>query len=104
MCDCKSYNRPDWGGSTPEVVMPYRSYFPHSGKATACIDSCIVAQMTALWEAGIETGGCCCGHNRRPAPEVMLQRPADVERACQILSEIDDREWHVTVWSKVPAA
>lgn len=26
------------------------------------IDSCIVDAILALWEKGIETTGCCCGH------------------------------------------
>lgn len=27
------------------------------------IDSCIVQVIHTLWEKGIETTGCCCGHN-----------------------------------------
>lgn len=30
---------------------------------TICVDKCIVACIERLWEIGIETTGCCCGHN-----------------------------------------
>ncbi|MCK4822347.1 hypothetical protein KA005_41675 [bacterium] len=30
------------------------------------VDKCIVAQVVNLWEAGIRTYGCCCGHNKTP--------------------------------------
>lgn len=28
-----------------------------------CIDPCIVPAIRKLWDQGIETLGCCCGHN-----------------------------------------
>lgn len=31
--------------------------------ATVCIDPCIVEVIKDLWTQGIETTGCCCGHN-----------------------------------------
>lgn len=31
------------------------------------VDPCIVDQIKFLWGKGIETLGCCCGHNRIPA-------------------------------------
>jgi hypothetical protein len=36
-----------------------------SGKA--CIDPCIMAEIQSLWDAGILTHGCCCGHNSADA-------------------------------------
>jgi hypothetical protein len=32
-----------------------------------CIDICIVEAIKVIWLAGIETTGCCCGHNAMPA-------------------------------------
>lgn len=32
-----------------------------------CIDSCIVDAIKELWSKGVETTGCCCGHNIMPA-------------------------------------
>jgi hypothetical protein len=31
-----------------------------------CIDGCIVNAIKELWSKGIETTGCCCGHNIMP--------------------------------------
>jgi hypothetical protein len=31
--------------------------------STLSIDSCIVENIKSLWRKGIETSGCCCGHN-----------------------------------------
>jgi hypothetical protein len=30
---------------------------------TVCVDNCIVEAIRQLWDRGIETTGCCCGHN-----------------------------------------
>ena len=32
-----------------------------------CVDKCISEEILNLWECGITTIGCCCGHNREPA-------------------------------------
>ncbi|WP_228417920.1 hypothetical protein, partial [Chryseobacterium oranimense] len=29
-----------------------------------CIDPCIIDEVKELWSLGIETHGCCCGHNK----------------------------------------
>ncbi len=29
---------------------------------TVCIDTCILGAIQELWDKGIETTGCCCGH------------------------------------------
>ncbi|RFM30042.1 hypothetical protein DXN05_03460 [Deminuibacter soli] len=34
---------------------------------TVSIDPCIVECIKELWENGIETTGCCCGHRRQRA-------------------------------------
>lgn len=28
-----------------------------------CIDPCILEEIKVLWDSGIKTRGCCCGHN-----------------------------------------
>lgn len=30
-----------------------------------CIDKCIAQEVKHLWNLGISTTGCCCGHNER---------------------------------------
>lgn len=33
-----------------------------NGDVAFALDACIVPAVQALWEAGIRTIGCCCGH------------------------------------------
>ena len=33
-------------------------------RETVCLDVCIADEVTELWDKGIVTTGCCCGHNR----------------------------------------
>jgi hypothetical protein len=30
------------------------------------VDACLVEEIRDLWDAGIRTSGCCCGHNQVP--------------------------------------
>lgn len=32
-----------------------------------CVDACIALEVHRLWQQGIRTTGCCCGHNTAPA-------------------------------------
>jgi len=32
-----------------------------------CVDRCLQHEIALLWHAGIQTTGCCCGHNVAPA-------------------------------------
>ena len=35
-----------------------------AGKDIICVDACLAAEIEVLWDKGIKTNGCCCGHNR----------------------------------------
>lgn len=35
-------------------------------KHTVCIDKCLEDEIKMLWNNGIITTGCCCGHNKNP--------------------------------------
>ena len=102
-CNCISHNARDWGGSDPEVVLPYKKYFPHSERDTVCVDACIAVTMERLWAAGVKTGACCCGHNGKSAiangrPSVMIVDPSQAQLAFDVLSS-DSREWWVQFWA-----
>lgn len=69
MCDCAPDVKP---GSYDNVVSfdPPAHMHEYRDKRIAaglsgriCIDRCLVAEIKALWFAGIRTTGCCCGHN-----------------------------------------
>ena len=103
MCNCISYNAPEWGGTDQEAVLPYQKYFPLSDRDTVCVDACIAPVIEKLWAAGIKTGACCCGHNGKAQicngmPNVMIVDPSQAQAAFDILAA-DHRRWWVAFWA-----
>ena len=100
-CNCQSYNKPEWGGDAGEV--PIRCdvdpLVPIDKRRVICVDACIVDQIKALWAKGIETGGCCCGHNKDD-PNVGLLRADAVPMAVEVLKRSDTRTWKVWAYSR----
>jgi len=95
MCDCRSYNQPEKGGTEPEVVLDHARYFPDTGKPTVCVDPCISEVIERLWTHGIRTRHSCCGHNTQN-PSVGLDQVDDFQRAVTLLRR-DPRPWRVFV-------
>lgn len=93
MCDCWSYN---WGiGKKQPAVLSN----PFTGSEVS-IDPCIEKVIAHLWENGIATGGCCCGHNRLK-PTIVLETdatPAEVYRIRQLIEQVDDRDFDIFAW------
>lgn len=104
MCECRSYNAgAELGGSIPERVLPYRKYFPQSDRETVCVDDCIADMIERLWEAGVKTGACCCGHNGQSKianghAHVMITDPSQAQLAHSILAQ-DNRLWWISMWA-----
>lgn len=49
------------------IMLPYYVTDPtdkENRKQTkmVCIDKCLLPEILSLWESGIKTTGCCCGH------------------------------------------
>ena len=104
-CDCLSYNRPDWGGNVPEVILDPRPYFSQCTK-TICVDSCISEQIEDLWKAGVQTAMSCCGHNGKGPyidPVVFITNAEDADLASDILSQ-DKRDWIVVFYTRAQEA
>lgn len=51
---------PDWSKA-------YKRRIDEGHPPNVCIDVCIKDMILKLWEIGIETTGCCCGHNHMAA-------------------------------------
>ncbi len=96
-CACISYNRPDLGGTVPAVVLRTPAWI---NKAQVEVDACIATVLTALWTAGVQTLGCCCGHNGQlGAPSVVLQLVSQMDLARTILlNDPARRTWQVLAW------
>ena len=51
-----------------------RRFGCHEIRETICVDRCISREVESLWERGVTTLGCCCGHNRVPPYIQVLPR------------------------------
>jgi hypothetical protein len=87
-----------WGNSC-KVILPDH-IAPWSKRRVVSIDQCIVEPIKALWKANIQTTASCCGHFQLN-PRVILHRSCsdvEIQKACDILEKVDDREWEVFQW------
>jgi predicted alpha/beta-fold hydrolase len=83
MCDCKSYN--DYNNATtgtPEVFLKAPDW---SSKESICIDACIAEVIQKIWDAGIVTRGCCCGHNKSAPNAIIDGDSEDIRKTLDIL-------------------
>lgn len=51
------------------IMLPYKVKFPWEDDSqlttkTVAIDKCLLPEILSLWEQGIKTTGCCCGHGQ----------------------------------------
>lgn len=96
MCDCISYNHPDLGGTTTEIVLQPP---PFIGKDTVCIDACMVDTIKALWGAGVVTRGSCCGHNGAFGRPSVVVEAEYAEKAARIVPlGVDVLYWELRRW------
>jgi hypothetical protein len=100
MCNCVSYNRPDLcaaDGKLSVILIP-----PNWAQKTGiCIDACIADAIKMLWDNGIVTRGCCCGHNGAfgdSGPSVVISEGEDADKTLRLLGTHDTRPWKVLQW------
>lgn len=54
------------------IILPWKCKFPWEDDndkevTTVSIDKCLLPEILTLWEQGIKTTGCCCGHGKQDA-------------------------------------
>lgn len=64
---------------------PSLSPFPK----TVCIDKCLLPEILELWEMGIKTTGCCCGHGKKEFAYIGVDEK-DIGR----MKEMGYKVWH----------
>lgn len=103
-CNCKSYNRADWGGDVEEVVLEAPEW---SKKKTICVDACIAETIQKLWSKGFITLNSCCGHGVRDnPPSIIVPEEYDWEKIMELsryLRSIDNRIFTIYQWQLVDA-
>ena len=79
---------------------------PEKGNRSVGLDLCITSTIQALWKAGIDTLGCCCGHGKEN-PSVVIPSNMDtktVQRAVAAIKAEDNRTWRILQWQLITAA
>ena len=68
-CGCSNLDK--WHGSrqlsvrVPDFIELRYNAPEREVRENVCIDVCLIPEVVSLWELGIKTTGCCCGHNKR---------------------------------------
>jgi len=57
MCDCINVKCQTYDNQVKLVAPVW------SSKDYICVDTCLMNEILVLWNRGIITTGCCCGHN-----------------------------------------
>ena len=71
MCNCRP-NITEQERYAQQIVIepPFPEYVANKQvngiSGSVCIDPCIMDEIQSLWDKGILTLGCCCGHNILP--------------------------------------
>jgi len=100
MCNCKSYNWDKIGSIVAAILTLPKWCDVGRENRTVCIDKCIVGVIVYLWAHGIETLGCCCGHNIKN-PSVVVNSGQNVDCVFKVIRRIDSRDWIVCRWELV---
>lgn len=92
-----------WANS--EVVPLPDHIDPNKEVRSVSLDRCIADIIKKLWEANIQTLGCCCGHEKVIASIVIPTDASavDISRAATILS-LDHRRWEILQWKLTAVA
>jgi len=99
MCNCKSYN--GYTGNDENVILELLDNVDTARQnRRVSIDYCISNVIQHLWDRGINTLGCCCGHNK-DQPSVIVETSVNIDKAFGIIKEVDNRKWIVSRWERV---
>lgn len=61
MGECKKINF-GTGYCAYAIYLPWKVEFNGDANKCVSIDKCLLPEIIKLWELGIKTTGCCCGH------------------------------------------
>ena len=89
-----------------QVILKAPDFVKKEGRETVCIDECIAPTIQKLWEYGIETEGCCCGHGKDYCTLIIPHSysPYMLYRCYSLLETIDNRRWSIMQWRLVEVA
>jgi len=62
-CDENYILKNGYGTGYNQVVLNCPDWLYIADKKTIGVDKCLADEILSLWDKGIKTRGCCCGHN-----------------------------------------
>ena len=67
---------------------------------TVAVDECIAFDIKALWEAGYETLGCCCGHGKQSASVIVAEgyEMPDIVKMMETVLIPTGKPWSILQW------
>lgn len=84
--------------SVPETMRIYRC--DGEVKRQVSVDACIASVISHLWECGIRTLNCCCGHGTEK-PSIIFDEgmsDADAKAAEEAIAQVDGRKFDLLSW------
>jgi hypothetical protein len=79
MCCCKNV---DFGSYENQVVVDRPRHMKGRSEGSSnekiCIDACIADEIKSLWDLGISTTGCCCGHQKLQGYIGVIDKDIDI--------------------------
>ena len=106
-CECRSYNAQIGFVPTIPLKMPIRSKPAGEEERVTykvvSIDACIAPLIQHLWDNGITTGGCCCGHNGKLGqPSIVLgEGESNFGDIRELIAQVDPRNFELSQWKRV---
>ncbi len=88
---------------TSEILHLPDGIATHRQNRDVGIDACISHVIQHLWNNGISTKGCCCGHSNR-SPDVIIEEgdgDNNIHRIETLIKEVDfdmGRKWSILQW------
>ncbi len=73
---CKEINAGEYD-CVYNIMLPYvvqYSYDDKPKKQYVSVDKCLLPEILKLWELGIKTTGCCCGHGGKWTPLISVKQ------------------------------
>ena len=65
------------------------------------VDACIADAVSYLWQEGIVTTACCCGHGKTH-PYIMVDEAysdKDCKKILNMLCDFEQKNWEIQQWT-----
>lgn len=95
-CSCKNVEFGSYDNQVELSLPPHMATYKHKqgGAETICVDACLADEILHLWDLGITTTGCCCGHNKGDEYPYIGVEEEDIEAMISMGYAIQQNQLH----------